>query len=209
MNICVFGGGGKTGVEIVKYAQSKGHHVTAHIHSPQSAKRLASDTEIVQGDVMHYDSVFRAVEKADAVISVLGHTKDTALSMQTVGIQNIILAMHQRGIKRIVSLTGTGAREPGDAPSLIDRILNPLVWMVAPARMRDGVDHVKPLKHSNLDWTVVRVLSLNSLQQEVSGYTLTTTGPAELTTSRKKVAKVMVELIDDEEYIGKLPVISG
>jgi hypothetical protein len=34
-------------------------------------------------------------------------------------------------------------------------------------------------------------------------------GPAELLTSRKKAVRVLVDLVNNKEYIGKLPIISG
>ena len=87
-------------------------------------------------------------------------------------------------------------------------VLNSIVKLVDPDRINDGVEHVKVLRNSDLEWTVVRVLKLSKKDSEVVEYKLTEGGPAELQTSRKKVAKVLVDLIDDKKYIGKLPVIS-
>jgi hypothetical protein len=110
-------------------------------------------------------------------------------------------------------LTGTGAREEGDTPSIIDTVLNLFVKLVDPERINDGVEHVKVLKNSGLDFTVVRVLKLGNGEWERDGevgvYKLTVGGPAELLTPRKKVAKVIVDLVNDQNFVGKCPVVSG
>jgi len=208
MKLCIFGADGRSGIEVVKYANKKGYDTTAFVYSDLSNNFFPTDTKIFKGNVMNYDDVFNALEGADSVISVLGHIKGSDIRMQTKGIENITNAMKARGIKRILSLTGTGAREIGDTPSVLDRILNFIVGVVDKERIADGVEHVSVLKKSSLDWTVVRVLKLGSSQKEIHNYTLTDGGPAEMLSSRKKVAHVLVDLIDNIDYFKKLPVIS-
>lgn len=193
----------------MRYALSQGFEVVAFIYSDSSRAYLPEGISIQQGDVMNYESVEEAVSGSDAVISVLGHVGGTDPRMQTTGITNIIRAMKKSGIKRVLSLTGTGARVEGDRPSLIDRFLNAVIKVIDPNRIRDGLEHVQVLKESGLDFTIVRVLKLTSSTKESKNYMLTDGGPAELQTSRKKVAKVLVDLINDTKYISKQPIISG
>jgi len=209
MKICIFGADGRTGVEVVNYAKSQGFEIVAFVYSNTSNKYLPEGITIKSGNVMDYDSVRDAVSGCNAVISALGHIKGSDPLMQTKGITNITKAMKESGIRRILSLTGTGARVANDSPSAIDRLLNVIVKAVDPDRVNDGVQHVKVLQDSGLDFTVVRVLKLSKKDTEVKGYKLTEGGPAELQTSRKKVAQVLVDLVNNTEYIGKLPVISG
>lgn len=210
MKLCIFGADGRTGVEVVNCANKKGIEVVAFVYSDSSNKYFPKNgITIIKGNVMDYESVLSALHGADAVISALGHIKGSDPLMQTKGMQNIVKAMQELGIKRVLSLTGTGARVEGDHPSLIDKVLNFIVAKVDPDRINDGVEHVKVLQNSNLDWTVVRVLKLGKSEKEVIDYKLTDGGPAELLTSRKKVAKVLVDLINSKDYMGKLPVVSG
>ena len=92
---------------------------------------------------------------------------------------------------------------------MLDRILNFVVKLVDKERIADGIEHVNVLKRTSLDWTVVRVLKLGSSQSEVGKYKLTDGGPAEMLSSRKKVAHVLVDLIQNKNYFRKLPVISS
>ena len=209
MKVTIFGADGRTGVEVVRYAKMRGLDVVAFVFSPNSNKYFPSGVEIKVGNVIDYTSVIDAIRGSDAVISALGHIKGSDPLMQTKGMINITKAMTELDVKRVLSMTGTGAREKTDHPSVIDSVLNFFVKLIDPDRINDGIEHVNVLKNSNLDWTLVRVLKLSNSVDEVSDYKLSDGGPAELHTSRKKVAKVLVDLIDDEKYIGKLPVISG
>lgn len=210
MKICVFGADGRTGVEVVKYALEKGHEVVAFVHNKNAEKYLPEDIDIVEGDILKYEDVEKAIGNyTDSIISVVGHVKGSDPLMQTKGIQNIVQVMHTKGVKRILSLTGTGARMKKDTPSFIDYVLNFFVRLVDPDRVRDGEEHLKVLENSDLDWTVLRVLKLTESEKEVQNYILTEGGPAELTTSRKKVAKILVDLGEEGDYIKKAPVVSG
>lgn len=208
MKLCIFGADGRIGIEVVKYAHEKGYEISAFVYNDLSNKFFPEKTKVIKGNIMNYDDVLSAFDGVESVISVLGHIKGSDTRMQTKGIENIVKAMNARGIKRILSLTGSGAREVGDSPSLLDRILNFAVGIVDPERIADGTLHVYVLKNSDLDWTVVRVLKLGSSQKEVSCYALTYGGPAEILSSRKKVAHVLVDLLDNKNYFKKLPVIS-
>jgi putative NADH-flavin reductase len=209
MKLCILGADGRTGLEVVNYALSKGYQVVAFVYAENAKKYLPQNIEVHIGDVMNFDAVAKAVLGVDAVVSVLGHIKGSDPLMQTKGTRNIIRAMNEHGVKRFLSLTGTGAREAGDTPSTLDKVLNFFVKLVDPNRINDGIEHVKVLKSSNISWTVVRVLKLSKSEREFKDYVLTPGGPAELQTSRKKVAHILVDLIQDNQYTNKLPVVSG
>ena len=141
MKICIFGADGRTGVEVVNYAKQQGHEVTAFVYSDTSNKYFPSDIIIKQGNILDYDKVLDAIRGSEAVVSVIGHIKGSDPLMQTKGITNIVSAMNILGVKRILSLTGTGAREMDDKPSLVDVFLNALVMLIDPIRIQDAIQH--------------------------------------------------------------------
>ena len=209
MKICIFGADGRTGVEVVKYAKSRSFEIVAFVYRESAVTFSKNDIKIIQGNVLDYEQVRKAVAGCEAVVSALGHIQGSDPTMQTKGISNIVQAMKESSVRRIISLTGTGARLPDDRPSFIDRILNYIVTILDRDRMEDGIGHARVLQGSDLEWTIVRVLKLSNSQKNIKNYTLTTGGPVELLTSRKKVAHIMVDLLEDKKYAGKMPVVSG
>ena len=205
--ICIFGADGRTGIEVVKKAVSSGYSVTAFIYNKDMADHFDKSVTVIQGNILNEQQVINAVQGADTVISVVGHIKNSDPLMQTKGINNVISAMKEHSITRIISLTGTGVRIPGDTPSVIDRILNFIIKKIDPERINDGKEHVEALQASELNWTILRVLKLSSAPYD-GNYTLTKHGPVELSTSRKKVADIMVDLATSKEFVADMPVSS-
>lgn len=208
MKVCVFGAGGRTGIKVVEELVARGHGPRAFIYNKDADKYLPDDIDVLVGNVMDSKLVDIAVKGCDAVISVVGHVKNSDPLMQTKGTQNIVAAMQRHGVDRLISLTGTGAREPGDKPSFLDRVLNFVVRLFDRERIIDGIKHIAVLKNSKLSWTVVRVLKLSQKESTDTQYRLTPGGPAELQTSRAKVARIMVDLVASKKHIHALPVVS-
>ncbi|MEX0931753.1 MAG: NAD(P)H-binding protein [Candidatus Paceibacterota bacterium] len=208
MRITIFGADGRTGREVITEALSRGHILTGFVYSKDSINTFPPHVRIFCGDIRNHQTVKESIISADAVVSVIGHVKGSDPLVQTKGVQNVVVAMEELGIKRLISLTGTGARVPGDTPSLLDKILNFFVTLVDKERIRDGQEHLKVLEQSSLDWSVLRVLKLNKSKLPAGNYTLTAHGPAEASTSRKKVAHIILDLIENKLFFKEYPVVS-
>lgn len=208
MKICIFGADGRTGVEVVKECVKQGYQVIAFVYNDTAKAYLPEGIEIVKGDILNKEEVLNAMRGANAVISVVGHIKNSDPLMQTKGMTNIVEGMKNLDIERIISLTGTGVRIEGDTPSFFDRIGNAIIKIVDRKRIIDGINHAEVLKSSGLDWTILRVLKLTQIGSSNISYTLTPHGPAEAVTSRKKVAKIMVDIVISNQYVGEMPVSS-
>jgi putative NADH-flavin reductase len=72
MNLLIFGATGGTGSAIVAQALEQGHRVTAFARNPDAIKTKHENLVVVQGDILDYASVERAVKRQDAVLSALG-----------------------------------------------------------------------------------------------------------------------------------------
>jgi uncharacterized protein YbjT (DUF2867 family) len=189
MKILIFGASGRTGRCVVRYAG--GHELV-----------------LFEGDVLHAELVDAAMVGVQAVISVLGHVKGSARDMQTHGMENIAASMKRRGVRRIVSLTGTGVRRPDDKITFIDRLLNIGVGVFDPARVQDGKMHAAVLESSGLDYTILRVLKLTNGGPK-NNWQLTEHGPTLPLTSREDVARAIIEIIDSDSFVGKMPMLSS
>lgn len=72
MRLLIFGANGKTGRQLVEQSLAQGHAVTAFVRNPAKFNVTHPNLQIVQGDILNYDAVERAVRGQDAVLSALG-----------------------------------------------------------------------------------------------------------------------------------------
>ncbi len=205
VTIAVLGAEGRSGKVFVMYALKQGHTIRAGSLTqtyPITHERLS----IFHCDVTNASEVLLLVEGADAIVSLVGHTKNSSPSIQTDMVR--ILSEHTKSLptKRFISLTGTGVREPSDHISLLDRIVIPLVRLFDTDRLQDGINHVKLLKSSSLDWTVIRVSKLQDTGS--TPYQLTPHGPARAYVTRTAVAEAILEILDQHLFVCELPVMS-
>jgi putative NADH-flavin reductase len=205
MKIAVLGASGKSGRVFVAAALAAGHQVTAGVrrHNPYLEQQ---NLNVITCDAANREQVKALVKGQDAVVSLLGHVRGTPATMQTDAMKLLVEVMNVAKVKRLISLTGSGARQPGDNVSLVDRFMNTSIGLIDPKRIQDGVNHIKVLQSSHVDWTVVRVLKLTN--QKVGNFTLTEHGPAKTFISRASVAQAILQLLSEQSFIRQLPIIS-
>jgi putative NADH-flavin reductase len=205
MKIAVIAANGRSGQAFVEAALAAGHEVRGGVRG-QSPFVSTPKLTIVQCDATNKEDLRTLIANQDAVVSLIGHVKKSAPDVQTAAIQTVAEVMNELGVTRLVSLTGTGVRFPGDTITLIDRILNTAVSIVDPARVKDGKDHVVALQQSGLDWTVIRVLKLQNVPPKP--YSLTEHGPTKPYVGRDEVAQAILEVLEDDSLVQKAPIIS-
>jgi putative NADH-flavin reductase len=205
MNIGVVGAGGRSGKAFVEAALSAGHTVTAGVHSHNplaSHPRLSVRTIDATSSV----DVRTLIEGQDAIVSLIGHVKGSPIFVQTDAIKTVLSEMKTTGITRLVSLTGTGVRFPGDKVSLIDRFMNSTISIIDPARIKDGLEHTVCIQQSEIDWTIIRVLKLRN--GKATPFQLTENGPTKVFTSRQEVAEAILQVLTNKTFIKKAPMLS-
>lgn len=206
MHITVFGANGRVGSLVVAEALRRGHRVRAFTHR-QSALAPHENLEIRQGDIYDASAVAAALDGAEAVISALGSWGTPKKDVLSAGMQAIVPAMTEQGIRRIISLTGHDARHSVDALGLIHRFSHFLLNILAPKILADGETHLQLLEASELDFTVVRSPVMNNLG-DPEACQLTAKRPLPWATiNRTSVAHTMVELVGTAEYTRQAPYI--
>lgn len=205
MNLAVVAANGRSGKSFVEEALNAGHSVRAGVHKTNT---LASHPRltVVECDATVKADIEKLIQGQDAVVSFIGHVKGSAAHVQTDAMKVITEAMNKQGIARIVSLTGTGVRFPGDRISIVDRILNAGIGIIDPKRIQDGKDHVSVLQQSELDWTVIRVLKLQNIIPKP--FRLTLNGPTKWVVGRKEVAHAVLRVLEQESFVKEAPIIS-
>jgi putative NADH-flavin reductase len=142
MNLIVFGASGGTGKEIVQQALEAGHHVTAFVRNPTKMALQHPHLTVFQGDVLDGAGVEQAIAGQDAVISALGPTRPPQPGMMETAAKHIVTAMQKAGIRRLVSTTGAGVRDPQENPKLIDNVMKVLLTLLARDVLRDSAANV-------------------------------------------------------------------
>lgn len=205
--VAVIAANGRTGQAFVRATLDAGLTVRAGYHNKNSLPRH-QNLVAVRCDATNEDDVQQLLSGADGVVSLIGHVRHSPPNAQTDSMRVVEKVMNELGIKRIISLTGTGVRFPGDTPSLLDRLLNLSIKLIDPERIRDGINHAAFLTSTDLDWTIVRVLKLTNGKHSGS-VKFSLTGPAELFTPRSRVAQGILQIIVDDSYKQKTPIIQG
>lgn len=205
MRVVVFGASGKVGTRVVQKLVADGHSVRAFTRSaPLSAH---DNVEIFEGDVHNPKQVAAAIKDVDVVVSTLGSWGTPSKDILTSAMRAIIPAMQKNNVRRVVSLTGSGARDIADHPSIADRCNRLAIRMVAGKILRDGEQHLALLRDSGLDWTVVRSPAMRTTSKRL-GYTLSRKSPAPWATiAREDVASAIVALISTNEWAKSAPFI--
>lgn len=205
MHIAVIAANGRLGKVFVEEALRAGHSVNAGVRGTHDLRSHPQLT-VINCDATSPDDLRKLLHGQEAVVSTIGHVKNSPPDVQTVATKAIVIVMKEIGITRYVDVTGTGVRYDGDKVTLTDRFLNLGVGIVDPSRVRDGRTHQEVLEKSDLDWTTIRVLKLQNVA--VSPYSLTLHGPTKPYVGRLEVAKVMLEVLERHSFVREAPILS-
>ena len=151
--IVIFGATGSLGTHIVKEALSKGYTVKAFGRSIEKLKDLKNhNLSIVKGDVTNYFNVKNAIQNCDAVICALG---DGAKGkVRAIGTDNIIKAMSELGVKRLICQTTLGMGESWNNLNFFWKYI--MFGLLLKKAFEDHKIQEKLVFESLLDWTIVR-----------------------------------------------------
>jgi putative NADH-flavin reductase len=210
MKIVVFGASGGTGVQIVQQALAAGHEVTAFVRTPARLTVQHPKLTAFQGDVLDADQVARAIQGQEAVISALGPSRPPVPGMMKTAAENIVSAMKRHGVRRLISTTGAGVRDPKDQPKLSDKVIKTLLGLLSAEVLRDSENNVNAirLQGKDLDWTIVRFPMLTDGPRTGKyrvGYIGKNSGSR---ISRADGADFIVKELAEAKYVGEAPVIS-
>ena len=208
MKLAVFGATGQTGKEIVRQALDAGHEVTAVARDPARLAETGPKVWVVQGDSMDARVVEEAVTGADAVLSALGHVRDSPPDLLAKSASNIVEAMKKQNVRRIVALTNVAARDPGDRLSLYNRFLRILLTLFRGPMARDTAREAEIISESGLDWTIVRANLLTDDPPTKKYRAGKFNGKTGTHVSRVNVAAFMISCVVENKHIRAKPVIS-
>jgi putative NADH-flavin reductase len=127
MKLVIFGASGRTGQHLVRKALAAGYEVTALVRTPQKLEIVDPALRIVQGDATDPEAVNQAVAGNQVVLSALGPTRTSGDDMLNKAMKNILAAMKQHGLRRVIVLTGAGVGSPKDKPQISNKLMSGLL----------------------------------------------------------------------------------
>jgi putative NADH-flavin reductase len=155
MNLLIIGATRGIGFQLLEQALESGHTVTALVRDPQKISKQHDRLRLIQGDILDLAPVQQAMAGQDAVCITIGiGVTWKPVTVFSQGTENVLEAMHQRGIKRLVCVTGIGAGDSkGHGGFLYDWVFKPLLLKT----IYDDKDRQETLiQNSDVDWTIVR-----------------------------------------------------
>lgn len=205
MKILVIGATGGTGRCVVEHALGAGHEVTAFARTPQKISLQHERLHVAQGDVLDADALLRAMQGQQAVICALGPAAGTAPgTLISDGTRNIIRAMAQTGLRRLVFESGIMVGE-GSGLSAINRLLLSIFRALNRALYEDKVRAEQLIRQSSLDWVMVRPPKLKHMPGRGHyriGQGLNLNLPAGL--AHADVADFMVKSVTVDSHLGQV-----
>ncbi|MCS6802484.1 MAG: SDR family oxidoreductase [Chloroflexota bacterium] len=209
MKIAVFGASGRTGRLVVDQALAAGHEVVAFVRDPAKLPLRHERLTLVQGDVTDLDAVRRAVAGVDAVIAALAPRREGPKEAVSRGIANILAAMQEARVRRIVISSGAGVPDPKDPPSFATAVIRWLLRRIARPVIEDAARAVALLRASDRDWTVIRAPFLVDGPRTGRyrlGYFAAGFGAR---ISRADLADALLKAVDDLTLVGSAPIIAS
>jgi len=204
MNVLIVGSTGGTGRELVQQALDLGHTVTAFARKPEKIKITHERLRVLQGNVLDYSSVDKAVAGQEAVLSALGHKrwiiKTTILSE---GTRNIMRAMEKHGLRRLICETSLGVGNSWGRLGLQYTLF--IIPLLLFFYFWDKKVQERYISESKLDWVIVRPGALTNGRRrnackhgpKVGNYLWT------VRISRSDVAAFMLKQLTDDSYLRK------
>jgi putative NADH-flavin reductase len=204
LKILIIGASGKTGKELVNQGLERGHEVTALVRNPGKFKITDPRLKILKGNVLDPESLNKAVQGQEAVLSALGHKKFIIPSSTlSEGTKNIIRAMDNHQVKRFICITSLGINDSKFKLGLYYTLFTiPFILLFY---FLDKAKQEKLIMKSNLDWTIVRPAQLTNGKRRTNIKHGSNVGSYILTKmiSRASVAYFMLNQLEDETYLKK------
>ena len=208
MRILIIGASKGIGLETTRQALAAGYDVRALARSAKSINLDDAKLEKVHGDALNQQNVEAALGGVDVVIVTLGIGlgdlfKPVHLFSRATRV--LISAMTDKNVKRLICITGFGA---GDSQASIAPLQRFPFKTVFGHAYDDKSRQEELIKHSGLDWTIVRPgVLLNGAR---TGRYMVLCDPSEWRNgiiARANVADFLVKQIEDRSFIGAAPVL--
>ena len=152
MLFALFGSTGRVGTRLLEYALEEGHSVRALARTPSKIAPRAG-LEVIAGDILDLSTVERVITDTDAVLSAVGGAGlEDPGEAQSQGMRNIIAAMEQLDVRRVLGVAGSGILDSATGGLRHDQPY--FVETFKPVSIRH-MQAWHAMRDSDRDWTMV------------------------------------------------------
>lgn len=208
MNITVIGASGGVGSHAVQRALAVGHWVTAAVRNPANVTIQHGRLQVVPCDACDAIGVSSAVRGADAVLCTVGADSSAATRLYSTSAKNILHAMAEHGVPRLVFLSNFGVLDERSTDWRSAALLF-LVKRVIRDTLTDHRRALDAMRRCDLQWTAVRPMALTDAPS-LGRYRVAIDGlPARgWRIARADVADFMLQQLHDDRYVRKAPALA-
>ncbi len=155
MRLLLIGATRGIGRQTVEQALAQGHEVMVLARRPEKMGLHHDRLTVRPGDILDAASVAQAIAGQEAVLITIGIPPTwQPVTVFSQGSRNVLTAMAEQGVKRLLAVTGIGAGDTqGHGGFFYDRIFKPLLLQ----RIYEDKDRQEAIiRQSQVDWTIVR-----------------------------------------------------
>ena len=208
MKLLIIGASRGIGRQLLEQALQAGHLVTAMARHPEHLPRQSAGLQTVAGDILNLSLVQQVVAGQEAVCLTIGvGVTIKPVTVFSEGTKNVLAAMAEHEVRRLVCITGIGAGDSaGHGGLLYDRLFKPLLLKT----IYEDKDRQEALiRASDTDWTIVRPGFLTNGPLTENSRVLTDLwGITADKISRADVAHFMLEELSAPRYVGQTPLLT-
>lgn len=208
MNILIIGATRGIGAQLLAQGLEYGHQVTVLARDPAKLSMYKERIQVQQGDILDPTAVKLAMHGQEAVCLTIG----VPITFKPVeafskGTANVIRAMNELQVKRLICITGIGAGDSkGHGGFLYDRIFKPLLLKTI---YEDKDRQEELIQASGLDWVIFRPAGLTNGPRTGAYRTITDmAGVTSARISRADVADAILNELAEPRYSGCCPLLT-
>lgn len=203
MRLTILGATGRIGSLVLTDALAAGHMVTALSRRADLAD--GDRVTVVAGDLADIAAIHRAVAGSDVVVAAIGprsNSLDAELALEG-GMRNLVTAMTDAGVSRLVALSGAAVDIPGDTKPVVDRVVSRFVRLAARHVVGAKQREFAVFAASELEWTALRPAIVTD--GDPRGYHLSRQLRPGARVTRADVAAAIVDQLADRTWLRAAP----
>ena len=201
MKLVLFGATGHTGAYILDEALKAGHEVTVLVRHPEKLRQQSDRLTVVTGDALKEEDVSAAIKGQDAVLSAISEGPEIQHKTQTLATGNMIRAMQQNGVERIICMGASGILQLNDTELIRDQpsydpLYRPLSYEHSSVN--------KQLQQTDLKWTQVCPPTILAAPSDGKFAVKADYPPTEIIdVNAGNIGAFMMQELEKNEFIGK------